>query len=405
MGNTIGNSIGNIQAICVQAICVLVFWGLAFCVCLLMAIDPPISLSRARRMRNAATKQRLWDAALKPSVDEKAGSQFATGSDRLYLIEAMLSQLHWQFIGQWQTQWCCDDVGEAHLASPLLSNYGTRNFVPEACDECNSVTASSKLWQPSQVELFEDGSPLHQELQNEAAARIQTFVRNRHLCGNAADSNPSSAQDQLQPCSRCGLDVVMDGTNAIGEYECDMCDTCDAVLHTNCLQVLHTLRGEWSVCPTCLVRFQHSIKCDLRSMPAASWNRIYDLFSDGRQRDVCLTATGPNCLQTLRVCAGESGGNSGADRDEIETQTATRSMPGEALESNARRLDTTLDYILRFLEGDHAKSGSLTEQIKDDVMHRIKATLAWKRQGRTGHEIEEKVAELNSMMMEIVSKL
>ena len=121
-----------------------------------MAIDPPISLPRARRMRNAATKRRLWDAALKPSVDEKAGSQFATGTDRLYLIEAMLSQLHWQFIGQWQeTQSCFDEVGEAHLASSLLSSYGTRNFVPEACNECNSVTASSKLWQPSQVELFE----------------------------------------------------------------------------------------------------------------------------------------------------------------------------------------------------------------------------------------------------------
>ena len=40
-----------------------------------------------------------------------------------------------------------------------------------------------------------------------------------------------------------------------------------------------------------------------------------------------------------------------------------------------------------------------------NVMRHIKATLAWKRQGRTGHEIDEKVAELNSMMMEIVSKL
>jgi len=371
-----------------------------------MAIDPPVSLSRARRLRNTATKQRLWDAANKSSVGEKAGAQFAAGSERLYLIEAMLSQLHWQFIGQWhETQWCCDDVAEAHLANPFLFNYGAGSFVPETCDECNSVTASCKLWKPSQVELFEDSSPLHQELQNEAAARIQTFVRNRHLHEEAAASNPSSAQDELQPCSRCGLDVVMDGINAIEEYECDMCDTCDAVLHTNCLQVLHTLRGEWSLCPTCLVQFQRSLRGDFRSIPDASWNRIYDMFSDGCQRGVRPVATGPNCLQSPRVCQLEGGGTAGADRDEVDTQTATRSMPGEALGSNARRLDTTLDYILRFLEGDHAKSGSLTEQTKDDIMRHVKATLAWKRQARTCHEIEEKIAELNTMMMEIVSNL
>ena len=69
----------------------------------------------------------------------------------------------------------------------------------------------------------------------------------------------------------------------------------------------------------------------------------------------------------------------------------------------SQELDCILDYVLSFLEGDHAKSGKLSEQDQTTIVQKVKSTLAWKSQDRRQSENEEKV--INAMMSRIVSRM
>ena len=70
-----------------------------------------------------------------------------------------------------------------------------------------------------------------------------------------------------------------------------------------------------------------------------------------------------------------------------------------------QQLDATLDFVLKFLEGEHAKSGLLSKLDRAKVVQQVKLTLAWKLQGRTQLEVEARIQEINAMMSEIVQRL
>ena len=69
------------------------------------------------------------------------------------------------------------------------------------------------------------------------------------------------------------------------------------------------------------------------------------------------------------------------------------------------RLDVTLEYTIRFLEGDHKKSSLISQSILTSVLEEIKTTMKWKEQPRAPHEIIERIDSLNGLMMETVSSL
>ena len=46
-------------------------------------------------------------------------------------------------------------------------------------------------------------------------------------------------------------------------------------------------------------------------------------------------------------------------------------------------LDTTLEFIVKFLEGDHAKSQQLGEIDRARILQHVKEALAWKKCART----------------------
>ena len=68
-------------------------------------------------------------------------------------------------------------------------------------------------------------------------------------------------------------------------------------------------------------------------------------------------------------------------------------------------LDSTFDYMVRFLEGEHAKSGTISQNLRSAILENIRATMVWKDGARTQQEVELKVAELNGRMASIVSSL
>ena len=70
-----------------------------------------------------------------------------------------------------------------------------------------------------------------------------------------------------------------------------------------------------------------------------------------------------------------------------------------------KSVDTVLDYIIKFLEGQHSKSGKAPPSDRTNVLHHVRSALQWKTHSRTTEEITAKVNELNQMMMDLVGKL
>lgn len=292
-----------------------------------------------------------------------------------------MTQLHWCIIGQWAGPISCyHDISES---SPgIAQNFDftchpeTTCFVPETDD----IAPSYKPFQPADHSaLFLEGTPMGEELRREAATCIQAMVRKRILQKDCEGSEPISDEGDTQPCACCGLDVILDGTNSNGEYDCDMCDKCDSVLHSSCLNIFSNLLGEWSLCKSCVLKLRsgqgiQAIACDFRCLPRESWENIYALFQP---------------VQALDTEAVEEDNEDKKYQNDIDFQP----------------LDTTLDYVLKFLEGMHVKSGKITEQQREDILQIVKSAMSWKQLGRTRQEIEDKTTEVNNAMMRLVREL
>ena len=68
-------------------------------------------------------------------------------------------------------------------------------------------------------------------------------------------------------------------------------------------------------------------------------------------------------------------------------------------------LEITIDYMLRFLEGDHSRSQRLAESDRGTVLSLVKSAMSWKTAQRPAKEVEKYTQNLNNVMSEIVRKL
>ena len=70
-----------------------------------------------------------------------------------------------------------------------------------------------------------------------------------------------------------------------------------------------------------------------------------------------------------------------------------------------QKLELTLDYMVKFLEGGHAKSKIASDKLRSSILHHVRATMSWKAKPRTQEAVDSKISELNTMMLGIVSSL
>lgn len=68
-------------------------------------------------------------------------------------------------------------------------------------------------------------------------------------------------------------------------------------------------------------------------------------------------------------------------------------------------LDTTLEFIAKFLEGQHIESSQANAEMRSIILYHVDATLQWKCVPRSPEEVDAKVDELNDLMGKIVEIL
>ena len=171
------------------------------------------------------------------------------------------------------------------------------------------------------------------------------------------------------------LNKNTDGDNA------DRFDKCGAFhLHKRLLHHVD-LRGEWQVCEACLDSWSQgncTVSGDFRMVPRHWWMKMYDVFQIG-----CDSAG------TTEGVLSDADGAAGIINENDMFQP----------------LNVTLDYILHFLEGHHAKSSTIKQTTHTRVMKLVKAAMAWKKTSRTSTEVEEYTRQLDSVMGDIVKEV
>ena len=174
----------------------------------------------------------------------------------------------------------------------------------------------------------------------------------------------------------------MDGLGPDGDYECDMCDTCEAVLHTNCLKQVSNFRGEYSLCSLCLQKFQEaggikSVPCDIRSLPNVAWKKLHSMF---RGADV-----------------GEGNGDVDTKEGAVEDRARIEEVVGLR-----RTLDCHLEHMVKYLELD--QNGLQPEEFRSAVLSTVKATVAWQSQPLSAKELSDKIKDLSGLMQQTLKQ-
>ena len=174
----------------------------------------------------------------------------------------------------------------------------------------------------------------------------------------------------------------MDGPSADGDYDYDMCDTCDVVLHTQCLTSYTNLRGECSLCLSCLHTFRNAggvklVTCDFHSLPVSLWEELHGKFcTDSRK-------SGNGDGARVRVPTG------------VKEDDASR-LSIEEVVSLRRTLDCHLEHMVKYLELD--QEGCFPEEFRSDVLGEVKTTMSWKQNPLTVEQLTDKIAELSEFM-------
>lgn len=333
-----------------------------------------LSPSKLRRARATATRKKLFLAAengqedLIEDLQSKLDALLSAVNALQSIVFGAVVQVpcfmpygaygqepHWN-AGYEESSNFCDPslpLAEPYVASFL--NIGSKNA---GCEEAAISGEDYCNWQLSSQDIFRrEGSRIWDELQGEAAACIQRhyrlFVASRSQYESSCDSS------NVAECPGCFQEVDKNSPEA------DSCDTCGRPLHAKCV-----------------IRFRHPIEA-------------YRVCTD--------------CAEVRREAGEES--VQGISDTETEKEQATEEALQEPIQvelSNQRGLqplDATLDYICKFLEGGHAKSDSVTSQIRSEILSKLRATLEWKKHIRTDVEIKAKVEELNGMMMRVVQNM
>ena len=175
----------------------------------------------------------------------------------------------------------------------------------------------------------------------------------------------SSRQSETH-CSLCKGAL---GYQSDTKHSGDACDLCAAVHHSECLLEALGPRGNYSLCHECLAQNA--------SFSMATPEEVAEHGEDER-----------NCFETK------------------EAMNAGNGWEGDAPAEDAfKALDVTLDFIVKFLEGAHAKSTTISKDDRSAILQRVQSSLEWKKQWRSKHEVQTMVEDLNVMMTSIVRRI
>ena len=81
--------------------------------------------------------------------------------------------------------------------------------------------------------------------------------------------------------------------------------------------------------------------------------------------------------------------------------TASGVPTDDAMTSATTKLESDLDYMLKFLE---LGAGNISEQLRDAILKIVKETLTWKKGERTIDQIQAKTKALSDTMTDLLQK-
>ena len=332
--------------------------------------DATVSKSRARHLRNVAMKRRMYEDANTQNTSTKTAETLEGLAKKLEVLATQLDGklqflLSCCYTGQYESFFpdgCYSATPDQH--EPVLSylNAGAEEFQP--------VTGIADT---------------HNFVECDFAAPGGTEL---HMATNDAGDSDTQDQNTLSDdydisCTACGKAFIL--PSAEEEYDGDRCDTCGTPCHTYCLREVIELRGAWSLCSLChgaRLNDARTVVGDFRRVPAGFWHHLYKEFRF------------------------EDGGNATAQGQEAASPCSPDSSAAPDADSLFKPLDITLDYMLKFLEGEHVKSESISEKNRSTVLGLIKSAMSWKATTqRSSQDVREYTQKLNNVMGEIVRKM
>ena len=343
-----------------------------------MSTAPLLSSSRSRRHRDAATKRRLYNQMCllkQPNDINQKDNPVAYNIDRVEVLVQLVQQLaldmsimatcltqsYYQYSYCHEAAWMpyhhgdtsCNSADNVDIKQTDEENKDQlilSPFAEHGSDE--GLELNFKLWVPGNSKQFvRPHTQTEHELREEAALCIQRFQRCHHSRQPQAESSINSSIPEA--CEQCGAAFA---SSQLCEDYVDRCDKCGSFCHTECLHSAVDTKGDWNLCTACM---------------------------------------------SLQSPAQVSAIGSAASITE-DTEAISHS---HVAEQPCVSLDVTLDYIVRFLEGDHAKSRSISQGTRSAVLEHVKDAIAWKAEDHTNEEIQQKAQELNAMMSKVVRNL
>ena len=239
--------------------------------------------------------------------------------------------------------------------------YWLAKFITDSM-ELNDVA----LQVSDQIITTRDG--LVEELRLEEKRQLDELAD--QVLGTIQDSSSESNAEEI--CTECR--EAMANTQLDEQLSADQCDKCHRLHHACCLTSYTSMSGEWILCKICGQEYAQELQ--LKQMVdddalVQPWVNSEDVQS-------------PKPAQTLEASRSE------APEGDCEKAMVT--------------LQSRLDYMLKFVEGQHVMSCSISTTDRNSIVSKVKSTLAWKLQTRQAAEIQAATQELDAMMTTIVSK-
>ena len=366
-----------------------------------------LSRSQLRRRRALATKQNLYEAARKPVT--------LTGiQEQLESLTLLVSNLH-SFLGGAVVHVPCF-MPAFGTGMDLQADSMYCDGVNDACNEqgCTKLIDSKSededgdliLWQPGREAFINKDSPLLAELQHEAALLIQRSFRHRYQ--DHPDSQ--SMVSETEVCGGCG--ETFKG-NAHGA---DSCDRCGSPHHAACLRSVAHPVTPYRICKACVASGDEVVDGDPAPGECIDEELMVIHVSIHEFQKRFYPVMSLDCIRKYHM----HGLRDYTDRtwyqicDSRSTTSCNHSAYGtaslkpkasQAEEDPCKPLETTLEYMVRFLEGEHTQSGNVSGPQREYILQHIKAAMDWKSRCRSTTEVQAKVEELNAMMIDIMQQL
>lgn len=337
----------------------------------------PVKLSRPqkrrRRLQLLAVHRARTDCR-KEGIAEAPGGSFAKTD-----VHGPALHPHIDVQSQLQTlDYKVDQILNIILSCTCLAPLP--GFMP--CGEAGSV--GTQYLNPYATEFIPEAG----DAQETSSVHICDTSVDDEVCSHATSHESEEVDEHEIMCNSCGQPLDAPGSD--GEYDGDRCDTCDQYLHGRCLTQFSNIRGEWHLCRACVLDIDskpgiHSIRCDFRSLPSSGWTRIYNQFLQ-TDLDEPTRTDDPDQL-------GDSGGHQ--CKDTLEEQ---RRSDLEKVVKLRKTLDNHLDHMIKYLELD--RGGRQPEEFRSSVLQLVRDTMAWKDQPLSGNQLDEKICELSTFMVD-----